>query len=447
MEFTDSILLASYRYVTYLKQAKVRHLRNRSLISLLALLLALFCCSVPTVAQVPSTFFGMHMQTGVLGLEPWPAEHFGTFRFWDTNTGWADINTSEGVYKWTSFDEWLAMTKEHGVTDLLYTFGKTPAWASSDPSNITCNYGRGECAPPRDLNADGTGTNQFWKNFVQALVTHAAGRVKYWELWNEPNILARWTGTNAQLVRMASDAKTIILQIDPSAVLLTPCPADGITGTGTWMANYLADGGGAYADVIAFHGYVQHAGAYPVAEDVNTLIADLRKAMATYGQSSKPIWNTEGSWGRTEVTGFTNVYLQSSFEVRYILLQWSDGVARFYWYQWNNTNSSGVLWQANIDNPRTGTLLKPGIAYGEAYNWLVGATMSRHCSMATNDTWTCGLTRPGGYEGLAIWNTSGNKAYTAPSQYTQYRTVFGVVNKLPANHVMTIGVMPLLLEN
>jgi len=401
----------------------------------------------PAVAQtVSSSFFGMHMHTGVLGLQAWPTDRFGTMRLWDTNTGWADINTSPGVYNWTTFDAWLAKAKNHGINNLLYTFGKVPAWASTKPLDTTCNYGPGECDPPKDLNADGTGTDQHWKDFVKAIATHAAGRVKYWELWNEPNILARWTGTNAQLVRMAADARTIIREIDPYAVLLTPCPAKGITGTASWLAGYFSAGGGNYADVIAFHAYVQHAGAYPVAEDVITVIDNVKKVMAAYGQTGKPMWNTEGSWGKTSVTGFTNADLQSSFTVRYILLQWSTGMSRFYWYQWNNTNSSGLLWTPTpTKNP--GTVLKPGIAYGQVYKWMVGATMSSRCSMASNYTWTCTLTRPGGYQALAIWNTSGTKSYIAPGEYTQYRTIYGQVYTLPASHSMNIGIMPVLLEN
>jgi polysaccharide biosynthesis protein PslG len=404
--------------------------------------------ATPAATQVPLTsktisanFFGMHMHDGVLGQQPWPGDSFGTMRFWDTNTGWADMNLSEGVYDWTTFDAWLVTAKDHGVTSLLYTFGKVPAWASSKPFDVTCDYGPGECDAPNDLNADGTGTDQHWKDFVRAIATHAAGRVKYWEIWNEPNILSRWTGTNAQLVRMAADARSIILSIDSNAILLTPCPAKGIAGTANWLAAYFSAGGAKYADVIAYHAYVQHAGAYPVAEDVVTLMHNVSNVMAAYGQIGKPMWNTEGSWGKTSVTGFSNPDLEASFAVRYILLQWSNGMSRFYWFQWNNTNSSGVLWEP------TAGLLKPGVAYGEVYKWMVGATMSNRCSEASDHTWTCTLTRPGGYQALAIWNPSGTKSYTAPGEYKQYRTIYGQVYSLPASHSMSIGNMPFLLEN
>jgi polysaccharide biosynthesis protein PslG len=400
----------------------------------------------PAVAQtVSSNFFGMHMHTGILGQEAWPIDPFGTMRLWDTNTGWADINASPGVYNWTTFDAWLATAQKHGNKDVLYTFGKVPDWASSKPLDTTCAYGPGECDPPKDLNADGTGTDQYWKDYVRAIVTHAAGKVTSWELWNEPNIPAMWTGTNQQMVRMAADARTIILEVEPSAVLLTPCPGAGITGNAKWLAAYFSAGGGNYADVIAFHAYVHHRGAYPVAEDVITMINNVKKVMAAYSQTGKPMWNSEGSWGRTSVTGFTNLDLQASFAMRYILLQWSNGMSRSYWYQWNNTRS-GLLWSPT-PTKSPGTLLKPGIAYGQAYEWLVGATMSSPCSMASDYTWTCTLTRPGGYQALAIWNTSGYKSYIAPGEYKQYRTSYGRVHTLPASHSMHIGIMPRLLEN
>jgi hypothetical protein len=387
----------------------------------------------------------MHMHTGVLGQQPWPTDSFGTLRLWDTDTGWADVNLAAGVYDWTTFDSWIAAAQSHQVTDLLYTFGKVPAWASSKPFDSTCDYGPGECDPPKDLNADGTGTDQHWKDFVTAIATRAAGQVRYWELWNEPNIVSRWTGTNAQLVRMAADARSIIRSIDSNAIMLTPSPAKSIFGTGSWLAAYFAAGGAQYADVIAFHAYVQHSGAYPVPEDVVPLIQNVVAAMKAYGQTGKPMWNTEGSWGRTEVTGFTNLDLQASFAVRYILLQWASGISRFYWFQWNNTDSSGILWQPTpIPN---GTVLKPGIAYRQVYNWMMGATMVNRCSTANGHTWTCTLTRPGGYQALAIWNTSGTISYVAPGEYKQYRTVYGQVYTLPASHAISIGIMPFLLEN
>src|SRR5258708_14422074 len=54
---------------------------------------------------------------------------------------------------------------------------------------------------------DGSGTNQHWIDWVTAVVTRYKGKISYYEIWNEPNNTAMWQGTNAQLVRLAGDAR------------------------------------------------------------------------------------------------------------------------------------------------------------------------------------------------------------------------------------------------
>jgi hypothetical protein len=81
---------------------------------------------------------------------------------------------------------------------------------------------------------------------------------------------------------------------------------------------------------------------------------------------------------------------------------------------------------------------KAGLAFNEVYKWLVGATIAKPCSFRGQDTkhgiWTCNLTRDGGYQGLAIWNTEGNSNnYQAPKQFAHYRDLDGNQNPVPGN--------------
>jgi hypothetical protein len=85
------------------------------------------------------------------------------------------------------------------------------------------------------------------------------------------------------------------------------------------------------------------------------------------------------------------------------------------------------------------------IAYQEVYNWMVGATMSSPCTMASDSTWTCTLTRPNGYQALAVWNSTTTTSYTPASQYKQYLDLAGNTN--PVNGTVTIGYNPILLLN
>src|SRR5208337_3409378 len=310
--------------------------------------------------------FGLQMNSGIVSRQPWPAASFSRTRLWNSETQWGKINTAEGVYDWTILDKWLAAAQSHQI-GVLYTFGYVPAWASSNPTDPNCDEGLGACDPPNDLNADGSGRDQHWKDFVTALVAHnknsTTGHIGSWETWNEAYHTRGWNGTVAQMVRMAQDATAIIKAADPTALVATPSVVFCTQGI-NWMDSYLAAGGGQYADRIAFHGYVQRPGHTPIPEDFVSHLNSLKTVLAKYGQQEKWLWDTEASWGNTAFTGFTDKDMQAAFLARSYLLHGSSGVVRFYWYAWND--SVGTLWVPDPNDPSApGTVLKPGVAFRE----------------------------------------------------------------------------------
>src|SRR2546421_12621744 len=119
-------------------------------------------------------------------------------RLWDTGTSWADINTAPGTYDFSKLDRFLSSAGNHGLS-VLYTFGHTPRWASSDPTSTFC-FGQGTCAPPKDVNWDGSGSDAIWKAFVYAVVQHGGSKIAYYEMWNEAFYRGYWIGTLAQLL-------------------------------------------------------------------------------------------------------------------------------------------------------------------------------------------------------------------------------------------------------
>ncbi len=431
---------------------------NPRLGHLLLDLFILFAIALPAQAQIPAEYFGMQATSGVARQppqwwsSPWPEVPIGSLRLWDAGVGWAQINPSDGVYNWALLDEWLDDAQEFQVGEVMYTFGLTPQWASSNPNDPICAWGPGECDPPKDLNPDGSGPDQIWQTYVAALASHSAGRIKYWEIWNEPKNAYYWNGTVQQLVRMAKDARKVILSIDPQAVLLTP-PSHG-----PWQTLYFAAGGPKYADIITYHGYVYRSGCvgFPQAADEFKTITGVQAVMAEYGQSDKPLWDTEVSWGVTSASCFYNTSLQSAFLAQLYMLHWSAGVQRVFWYQYNN-QVNGTLWTPNTTyhhRNRKGKLHKAGVAFEQVYNWMGGATMSNGACSVSGTIWTCSLSRPGGYVAEAIWDTSktchkhscrtGN--YGVGSQYVNYLTLDGTKVPINGGHV-PVGAMPILIQN
>ena len=359
--------------------------------------------------------------------EAWPSVPFGMIRSWDTYSEWWKLEPARGSYDWSNLD-WLLSQAELHHAQVLYTFGMTPRWASSAPNNGTCDLASegayGSCNPPLDM--------QDWDDFVRALATHYAGRIHYYELWNEPNLPAYWQGTLTQMLTMAQHAYTIIKGIDPNAVILTPATAGGYGAP--YMASYLAAGGGKYADVVAFHGY-QSTKEIRDAEKITGYVSLYRQAIAAAGLN-KPLWDTE--WSFEYTSNYPNTALQAAYLAKGYILRLSLGVKRSYWFAWDTPNWGG-LWTS------TGGITPAGIAYLQVYKWLVGASLSSRCTEDSKGTWRCGLSRAGGYQALIIWNSTSSFSYLPPTQYQYCAYLSGKIVALAGSSI-TVGNQPVLLE-
>ena len=396
---------------------------------------------------IPPQFFGFHVCPATYaGGNAWPTVNFGSMRLWDTQTKWADIHKAPGVFDFTKLDAKLATLGAHNISDAILTFGATPHWISSDPNNWNCSYapenGAGVCDPPRDLNPDGTGTDQTWKDFITALAKHLNGRIKYFELWNEPTDPLQWHGTIAQLARMAKDASPILKAVDSQAKLTTGSAVGNLLWSAKdWMQQFLKAAGAQSIDIVAFHGYV---GVRPP-EEIIAIFNGVLQAVIANGGSNLPVWDSEASWGKDVIQ--LDPDLDAAYVARFYLLRAGLGIDRLYWYRWDSPER-GTLW-----DPATG--IRPsGTAYQQTYNWLVGAKMNGPCT-AQGTVWTCKITRSGNFRALAVWDSSGTCSngsctttnYTPDSSYIGYKTLDSGMATIRPGSPVKIGAKPILLVN
>jgi polysaccharide biosynthesis protein PslG len=388
----------------------------------------------PSSSRIPASFFGVHENHFFSQNEPWPAgpggsRTIGSMRTWDMDSlnGWFQIETSRGVYTWTKLDKLIQAAQANG-SDIIYTFGWTPRWAigSARCQNSKLSYGGKGCSnPPANLT--------YWDEFVRAIATHAKGKIAAYEIWNEPNIRYHgvgvfWTGDVQTLLTMTRHAYNIIKAIDPAAKITTPSPAIGSCSKGQnkdascWMNDFLNLGGGAYVDVISFHGYVSSATAF------TTLANEMASVRNSHNLSSKPLWDTESSSG---------VIATPDYVGQFELLHVFSPVSRHYWYSWDN-GSFGTMW-----SPSSG-LNSGGVAYAQIYNWVVGSTPTQSSCTVSNNTYTCGLTLANGSPALAVWNSAGNATFTVPEQYGHYRDLSGNTVTI-SNNKVAIGPSAILL--
>lgn len=458
----------------------------------------------PAPVSQYNTLFGMHIHSLAPGTPggngtPWPGTitlvddnsnppdtvQFGGIRLWDSGTGWADMNTAAATCDFTHMDSWIQEAQANGV-DVLYDLGRTPTWASSNPTDSNCSYtadgGDGQCDPPSDLNSDGSGPDDIWIGWVTSVATHYKGYVKYYEIWNEWNISNFWVGTTAQLVRMTQDARCVVegpppggscnsnstfpsgTGIDPSARIISPAPVGSQNNPNAAQKNAedflttTADGmlPGSFVDIVGFHCYVstKTVGDYPYPEQVLKVISDLQTDLTSAnGVQNDPVFCTEGGFGSASEEGFTDPDLQAGFVARYYLLQNPTVVSRVYWYSWDSTTTyPGALWDST-----SGVPYEAATAYAEVYKWITGATAS-NCQQ-NGTVWTCNLTRSGGgYQAQAVWdgNTASScytagaptcSTYTVPSGYTLSRDLTGKESSVSAGASVNLSAKPILLES
>lgn len=152
-------------------------------------------------------------------------------------------------------------------------------------------------------NRDATRDSELWRACVRATVRKFKGRVKHWEIWNEPNLPHQGAVSDpvkyAEVLRIASEE---IRAEDPlSRILLA-----GLAGVPVeYLENVYMAGAKDCFDVMNVHIYSQP---HPPEETYARQLEALRKVMAANGDAKKPIWVTELGWP-TQKPGVTEVHV------------------------------------------------------------------------------------------------------------------------------------------
>ena len=375
----------------------------------LGVLLATLCLSLVAAAQCP---MGMQIRYAPSQFSTLPGHGICHLRLWDDMTNWIDLNPSNGVYNWKNLDTFLAEANSLGV-DVLYTFGKVPGWASSNPTDPNCRdgYHAGDCAPPSDVD---TG-DAYFKTFVTALMQHTGTKISYFEMWNEPYNLPYWDGTPAQLATMVADAASIIRAANPQALILTPSVSPW-PNQQVFVQNFLnAAQGRVSFDVFAMHDYTW--GGPP--EKVVSEILSVQKFQAAVGMQNIPLWGAEGSdknWST-----FTQQQ-KNDFVARYLTLELNHGSLRHYWYSWDTATVGQLM------NTPAATV------YATVASWFTGRTPLGCVGSNRGTQFVCTLQDTTAHQVVWLTTGTGNFATTASSYQTEDGVIYSVVGgSVPIN--------------
>lgn len=391
---------------------------------------------------IDDSFFGMHVRYGAV-KDVWPNTFFASWRVITPETTWRSLQPSRNQWDFSTLDKAVEKAMAHHV-DVLLTLGQTPAWASARPNEIVDN-GRGASSEPAQL-AD-------WENYIRTVAKRYKGRIKYYELWNEPKfrdidsykveaggrVAAGFTGYTSQMVEMGKVAQRVISQEDLGATLISPgFHCNSVARIESW----LKAGGGQVAPVLASHFYVltpeKMIGAYRA----------IKSALDRSGNSEMPIWNTESGYlvENPERPAKPQPYEKvlspeklAAYMVRSHLLAAALGVSRFYWYSWD-------IRDMGLTRSYGATPMIGAVAYGTMTRWLRGATVSK-CETANDKTWLCYLSQKQ-KKFVVLWNANEDIDFVIPDgmYFNEIESIEGHIAPLSGRKIR-IGMTPQRLGN
>ncbi|HEX2987800.1 MAG TPA: cellulase family glycosylhydrolase [Chloroflexota bacterium] len=231
-------------------------------------------------------------------------------RFWDEKY----LKSS-----WEKYDNIVDLANEYGI-QMIVRLDLPPKWAH--PNNEWPH------TPPENLSDYG--------DFVYSVVSRYKGKVKYYQLWNEPNLAIEWGGKEVNAndyVQLLKIGYQRAKEADPDAVIISAALAPTIEES--WQALndqiYLQEmydaGAKDYFDILSVMAYGLRFGP----DDRRLALKDvnfsrpllIREIMVKNGDASKPIWASEMGWNAQPdsttaepVFGRVSEALQARYTVR-----------------------------------------------------------------------------------------------------------------------------------
>ncbi len=224
----------------------------------------------------------------------WARQHFP----------WYEIERGPGDFRWGKYDRIVDLYRANGI-EVIARLDFPGDWVS--PADWVPPEKRGPPAntPPEDF--------EDYGQFVKAVATHFKGRVRFYQIWNEPNLIYEWGYNPSHPVDPEAYADLLetaareARQADPNAVILS-APLAINTETVDQAGNMsdlaflrgMYDAGAAPSfDVLSVNafGMDRPPDDTPAEGTLNFRRVELqRQAMLDAGDACTPIWANEFGW-------------------------------------------------------------------------------------------------------------------------------------------------------
>jgi hypothetical protein len=260
---------------------------------------------------------------------------------------------------WDKYDLLVKLAPEYDI-QIIARLDHPPAWTRHD------GRARGDFAPPDNYDDYG--------DFVATVVNRYKGKIKFYQLWNEPNIYPEWGNqpvNAADYVRLLKIGYTRAKQADPNVVIISAGLAQ-TTEQGpknvsdlTFLQQMYDAGARNYFDILAVQDYGLFTGpgdrrVDPQRTNFSRPIL-IRQIMVKNGDADKAIWAMEVGWnavplGMDAPFGRVTEQQQARYAVQaYERAQnewpWMGGMMYWFWKRAYDTERSQPMYYFRMLNP------------------------------------------------------------------------------------------------
>ena len=250
----------------------------------------------------------------------------GDFRdFRHDYNGDGATNEADAISAWTKYDGIVAAARARNL-ELIVRLDRPPTWARQnlpqEPFRVAAREQDPGATGPPDNYAD-------YGDYVAAVVGRYRGNVRFFQIWNEPNLGHEWNWADsnpADFVELLRIGFTRAKAANPTAVILFPSlsPADGLDWRAmsdlVFLQRVYELGGGRYFDIFTAQQYglgqppSENRYVRPVYNEYGQIRTDLlwsrpldsrtditrvlllREIMEQHGDSNKAVWISEFGW-------------------------------------------------------------------------------------------------------------------------------------------------------
>ena len=211
--------------------------------------------------------------------------------------GWGGVETEKGRFDWSRSDETVDALLRFGITPFVTLTNGNAMYTGVgryDDPKLAAIYGDSP-APPLD-----DATRSAWLVFVEHAIERYKDRIRYWEVWNEPNHRKYWGAPpdGADYGKLVKVTVRKIRELHPDAKIIAGSTASISPG---FCDKFLAHCEPEQIDIMSFHNY----GTRP--ENRVYRMAELKEVLDKYNPGFE-IWQGEcGMASQSRTTGYRGI--------------------------------------------------------------------------------------------------------------------------------------------